>query len=424
MIREKTGDNMAPVAATRTMDKRRIAVVSPFLDPRYGTESRVLECLARLGEEYEFHVYSSRIEGLDPGRITWHRVPEMPGPHLVKYLWWLAANHVWRWWDRHVRGLRCEMTYTPGINCLDADLVTVHIVFAEYVARAADDLSFRRAPVRGWPRLLHRRLYYRLIVALERVIYSRKSQRLLVISRKTAQDLARHYGRSEPLPVVYHGLNLARFNPRQRVELRPMARRDLNLPDEHFAILLVGNDWVKKGLVYLIEALGRLADPNVCLLVAGRDDPAPYQLLLRRNGLEGRVVFLPIRHDVESYYAAADVYVGPSLEDAFALPPAEAMACGLPVIASRLAGVSEVITHGEDGLILEDPRDSATLARLISQLRDQPEFRCRLGQQAARTAQQYTWENNVARMREMFEEILRDKVQAAGHTVPREDPLR
>ena len=59
---------------------------------------------------------------------------------------------------------------------------------------------------------------------------------------------------------------------------------------------------------------------------------------------------LPPRKDVEFYYAAADVYAGPSLQDSYAMPPAEAMACGLPVIVSASAGVSEIVTSGKDRL--------------------------------------------------------------------------
>jgi UDP-glucose:(heptosyl)LPS alpha-1,3-glucosyltransferase len=110
---------------------------------------------------------------------------------------------------------------------------------------------------------------------------------------------------------------------------------------------------------------------------------------------------------VETYYAAADAYVGPSLDDAFAQPPAEAMACGLPVITSRTNGGSEIITHGCDGLILEDPSDFNRLAEMIRALLTDPVLRNSLGTAAAETARQYTWERNAARMRELFEMAAR-----------------
>src|SRR6202044_3390442 len=104
------------------------------------------------------------------------------------------------------------------------------------------------------------------------------------------------------------------------------------------------------------------------------------------QALEGRMRILPPRRDVEFYYAAADAYVGPSLEDTFALPPAEAMASGLPTIVSAVNGTSEIITDGVDGMILDDPRNVAGLTALVRRLHDDESFRLRLGRTAAETA--------------------------------------
>jgi glycosyltransferase involved in cell wall biosynthesis len=145
------------------------------------------------------------------------------------------------------------------------------------------------------------------------------------------------------------------------------------------------------------------------VLVAGRDDPAPFAAEIDRLGLAGRVSFLPPRPDVEFFYAAADAYVGSSLDDAFAQPPAEAMACGLPVITSRNNGGAEIIVHGENGLILEDPADAKTLAGWIAQLLDDPAMCCRLGEAAVKTADGLTWEQNARQMSELFERAARSK---------------
>jgi UDP-glucose:(heptosyl)LPS alpha-1,3-glucosyltransferase len=199
------------------------------------------------------------------------------------------------------------------------------------------------------------------------------------------------------------------FNPAVRERLRLSARRNLGLPDEAFVLLLVGNDWKKKGLSCLLEALRRSGDPRLWLLVVGRDDPAPFEAALAMDGLGHRIRFLPPRPDVEFYYAAADCYVAPSLEDAFALPVAEAMACGLPVIVSSHAGASEIVTDGADGLILKDPRDPEELAALIRRLSGDPELRERLGGNAVRTARNYTWEQNAAALDAIFREAIRSR---------------
>jgi len=391
------------------MPTTRIAIVSPFIDKRHGTERRIAEWISRLPREYEIHIYSQRVEDLDLTRMRWHRIPRIPGPHLINFLWWFAANHVWRWCDVHLRGLRHDVVYTAGTNCMNADLVSVHIVFAEFFRQVEPELKLSGNPLRFWPRLLHRRLYYRLIIFLERRIYSNLNTGLILIARKTAADLKHFYGRDDTLPVVYIGLDHQIFNTESRLRNRAQVREQLGVADDKFALLLVGNDWKKKGLVALIESLALLRDLPVVLLVAGKDDQTPYEARIRELGLQGRVAFLPSRADVQWYYAAADTYVGPSLEDTFAQPPAEAMACGLPVITSATNGTAEIMTDGVDGLIVQDPSDVAGLAARIRRLYDEPALRQSLGLQASLTAQKYTWDRNGEQIRAIFAEALSRK---------------
>ena len=113
--------------------KPRVAVVSPFLGKSYGTERTVIEWLNHLPDAFEIHIYSQNVTDLDPDRFIWHRIPTLPGPHLLNFAWWFAANHIWRGLDSSLRRLRYDLIYSPGINCFDADVISVHIVFAEYL---------------------------------------------------------------------------------------------------------------------------------------------------------------------------------------------------------------------------------------------------------------------------------------------------
>jgi UDP-glucose:(heptosyl)LPS alpha-1,3-glucosyltransferase len=387
----------------------RVAVVSPFIDKRHGTERRIAEWITRLQQDYEIHIYSQRVEDVNLARMTWHRIPQIPGPHLIKFLWWLLANHLWRWWDAHFRGIRCQLVYTAGTNCWDADLISVHIVFAEFIRMAEPELSLLANPIRFWPRLFHRRLYYRLVIFLERRMYTNPKTGLILIAKKTAADLSRHYGIDGSLPVVYIGLDHLIFNREWRLRNRAEVRSQLGFGDKTFVLVLVGNDWKKKGLVALIEALALLKELPLVLVVAGKDDPAPYQKRIRELGLQGNVLFRPSRADVQWFYAAADVYVGPSLEDTFAQPPAEAMACGLPVITTATNGTAEIMTDGVDGLVLEDPNDVEELAAKIRSLYGDPVLRAHLSEQAEQTSQAYTWDRNGEEMRAIFAGALQRK---------------
>jgi UDP-glucose:(heptosyl)LPS alpha-1,3-glucosyltransferase len=167
----------------------------------------------------------------------------------------------------------------------------------------------------------------------------------------------------------------------------------------------------------LLDALTQIRDLPVNLIIVSREDSTPCQRLIAERRLEDQVKFVPPRNDIEFYYSAADTYVGPSLEDTFAQPPAEAMACGLPVIVSSANGTSEIVTHGKDGLILTDATDSLTLAAMIRDLYMNPGFRDQLGSQAARTALEYTWERNGRELVEIFREILGRKAGTSAQTI-------
>ncbi|MFZ0820065.1 MAG: glycosyltransferase family 4 protein [Candidatus Acidiferrales bacterium] len=390
---------------TPTPDRPRIAVISPFIDKRHGTERCIAEQIERLAKNYEIHLYSSRVEDLDLSRITWHRIWIPPGPHLFSYIWWLFANRFHRWWRR----LRPDLIYSPGINCLDADLIGVHMLFESFRLQMRSELSLRKNPVLSWPVLIHRRIYYKFLGLLESRVYSDENVELVTVSEKTARETKELYGRREDLTVIYHGLDTARFAPARRLVLRPASRAALKLADDEFAILLIGNDLKKKGFTCLLEAVGKIANPKIRLLIVGDDSPVSYQELIRMLRLTEQVKLLPMRHDVEFYYAAADVYAGPSIEDTYSMPPAEAMACGLPAITSRAAGVSEIVHHGVDGMILEDPKDSKTLSGWLARFMNDPNFRAQMGKAAAVTAAQYTWDENARQLQRVIEKLVSGK---------------
>jgi glycosyltransferase involved in cell wall biosynthesis len=399
----------------------RIAVITPFLDRRHGTERCVIEQLERLSADSgtEIHLYAQHVEELHgvarykPGdraesgtRLYWHEVPGIPGPHLLQYIFWFFANAACRSRDAKFRGLKYDLTYSPGINARHADAITVHIVFHAFYRQVISELSFRRTPVKDWPRLTHRKLYYRLIMALEKRVYKRPNVSLAAVSALVAQQLESYFQRKD-VRVIRNGVDADFFSPTQRLARRADARREFGLAPADFALLLIGNDWKKKGLDGLLQALSLIDALPWRLLVVGSDARGPYEKIIRDRNILDRVFFLTLSPDVMQFYAAADAYVGPSLEDAYGLPILEAMACGLPVIASSKAGASEIIQDGTNGVILRDPQDIQELSTKIRSLVENREQCISLGEQASFTAQQHSWSANAQATREWLEMVFR-----------------
>jgi hypothetical protein len=142
----------------------------------------------------------------------------------LKFIWWFLANHAVRWMDARSGRFVPDILYSPGVNCLDADVIAVLIVFAEFYARVRRRLTFPASSLQSWPLLLHRRLYYQLIMWLENRIYRREKTVLIGLSQKVTQDLQRFYQKRSNLRALYHGVDSGQFSPQVRENLRAAPR--------------------------------------------------------------------------------------------------------------------------------------------------------------------------------------------------------
>ena len=191
---------------------------------------------------------ASAVSPNEPGIIRWHQVSSIPGPHLLKYLWWFFANYWQRRRDKRSGRVRPDLVYSPGINCPDADVIVVHIVFHEFYERVRSGLALHRLPVLTWPRVVHRKLYYKLVMFLERKIYGNPRVRLVAVSSLVAAQLKSHFPpcrTSRSFPMLWIRSDL----PRGREwEKRDASRQSLSYAERDFVLLLIGNDWKTKGL--------------------------------------------------------------------------------------------------------------------------------------------------------------------------------
>jgi glycosyltransferase involved in cell wall biosynthesis len=384
----------------------RLAVVSPFVDRRHGTERALAELLERLARDYgcEIHLYAQRVEDLtvsDPqsarstraGAIFWHKVPSIPGPHVAQFLVWMFLNGFLRRWHTGFGRASYDLVLSPGINCLHPDVVIVHALFhrLKQLAREENDDSIA---VAGFFRRVHRRIYYGLLTALERRIYTDPKVVLAAVSKRTA-GLLKEYFHREDVCVIPNAVDTKHFSVAARLARRAEARRKRGFRDEDFVLLLIGNDWRNKGLPTVLEAMAALPGLPVRLLVVGNDNAEPFHARAAQLGVQDRCRWERSSPDVLDFYAATDVYVSPSREDSFGLPVAEAMACGLPSITSAYAGVADYIHDGVDGFVLREPRNAQALAQLMERIHSEPELRRKVGETASQTALAWHWDRNA-----------------------------
>jgi glycosyltransferase involved in cell wall biosynthesis len=248
-------------------------------------------------------------------------------------------------------------------------------------------------------RKVKRTLYFPLFMQ-ERV--ARRLDRIVTVSEASRREIERYFGIPEKqVAVVYNGTDAERFRP------VPGTPKEADL-------LFVGRtEDRKKGVGTLLEALA-LLPPHVKLkVVDGRiPDDGLVMRFVRRHGLEERVILHRERmlevDELVRQYSTARVAVVPSFFEGFGFPASEAMACGLPVIATAAGALPEVIgTDGSAGRLVP-PRDPAALAAAIREVLSEPERAERMGRAArARVERVFRWSDAAARLVEVFEETRR-----------------
>jgi len=192
--------------------------------------------------------------------------------------------------------------------------------------------------------------------------------------------------------IIPNGIRLQAFEKISRAA----ARRDLDIGEMVKIVLFVGRLDPIKGLKYLIEAMPAIkeVEPEVRLLLVG-DGPERRELerLANKLGLSECVIFVGrVSEDrVPTYMVASDVFVLPSLSEGFGIVNLEAMAAGLPIVATSVGGVPSLVAEGINGFLV-DPGNAAQIASRVSLLLGDPRLRHFMSTNNQEKVQRYTWD--------------------------------
>lgn len=260
---------------------------------------------------------------------------------------------------------RCDI-YHPHAGIAAAAVAHGHLkyegAFQQVVSRVATRLNRRR----------------QRFAEVERTLLTGdKPPMVLCLSNYVRRSLAEHYTLPDSrLATLFNAIDLARFDPAARPEARAAERQRLGIDPHKIVALLLANDFERKGLREAIRATAKVRDARLTLLVAGKQIPKPYRALATKEGVE-QIVFAGSTTDPAALYQAADFFLLPTRHDPCSLVVLEALAMGLPVISTVHNGACEIMTDGQEGLVLADPADIITLADAIRTMLD-PDRRARM----------------------------------------------
>lgn len=252
-------------------------------------------------------------------------------------------------------------------------MVTAHRCMAAYL-RSVSSISLRH------------RLSLRIMLDAESRFYRNYDGAVIAISRQIADELQEFYGVRGPITIIPHGVDSDRFKSTNRQAYRTATRQELGIKNDETVALYVGD--LTKAHVHLKE-LSRAA-PDIQLVIVSPSKSYHWSA--------PNVRFIPLSKQIERFYAAADVFVFPSVNDPFGMVLLEAMAAGLPVFSSDRAGAAELIDTGRDGFVSSlDDWVEATAAGL----RNRDSLRA-VGRAAEQTARRHDWSTVVREVEQVY----------------------
>ena len=232
----------------------------------------------------------------------------------------------------------------------------------------------------------------------------------IVAATRHEQQLLRQIYRvpAERITVIPLGVNLDRFAPADRAA----ARAELGIGDEERILLAIGRIQPLKGLDILIRSLAEVTDRDgISLWIIGGDDRAADEIsrlraLAEEFSVASMVRFVgPVEHEaLPDYYNAADVVVMPSFYESFGLVAVEAMASGVPVVASRVGGLSSTVSDGRTGYLIPW-RCPEPFAEKIELLLRNEQLRSSLGSAAVDRMQMYSWPEISRQLCALYEDL-------------------
>jgi len=293
-----------------------------------------------------------------------------------------------------------DVVHVEGTSAYAGDLVTVHAVrpaeMEHYFAKVEPGTRLRRALS---ARVL--RPQSGVVLGIERRLFAEQPF-CITPTRGIKDDLARVYGLPGDLvEVIPYPIDVER--PTDEGRERARVRAEQGTAGDRLVVLFVGDDFGRKGLATAIESIARSGSQPELWVVGGGPAEA-YRELAGRLGVGERVRFFGRRPpgELASWYAAADVVVLPSRQDAWGLSIVEAMAAGRVAVASEYTGSHETVEHGLTGYVVAREGSADEIAALLDGPLSDPQLRAAVGERASQAVRRFSFESIYPRLREAY----------------------
>ena len=358
----------------------KIALIHKRLDLRGGTERvfcRTAEGLRDRG--HEVHLFCGSYSLPAPEGTFAHRVSHLPFPRTAALLSFAVVAP--RAAERH----GCDVVVSFN-RIMRQDIFRSgggpHRAFLKKMMRESGPWR------RWWYRIS---LYHRSVLAVEkRQLSPGGCRKVITVSEQGKREMIECYQLpADRVVVIHNGVDHARFRPELRHTEGKKTRQELGIPCDSQVVLFVGTGFKRKGLDRLLPLWSLPEFKALYLLVVGDDAKLRHY---RQRFKQPTILFLGAKENVERYYAAADVFVLPSTQEAFGNAVLEALAAGLPVVTVPEVGATDRIEGVLKEGMLVDRNDPAEMKEKILRMLNKDSWH-RLSEAARRVSEKYSWDN-------------------------------
>jgi len=357
---------------------------------RGGAEEKTLNVIYALKDKYDFYLsYGAGFEEAQARKLRDNGIKTRKFSLLRHYDPFSIFFSVFQMY-RYIKKYRFQIVHTHSTEAGVAGRIAAYLAGAPIIIHTIHGTPFtkgRNPLLRGFLLLWER--------AMAKVTTKFESNADVI----TEQFLGKGVGKEDQYITIYSGVDVEKIK-----DARPV---DLNIPSDHFKVLMAGRLAKGKGFEELIQAAKKVTkrEEKISFLIAGEGSLEwKIKKSIRDNGLEDHFLLLGYRDDLHRVMKAADLFVLPSHAEGTPRAITEAMAAGLPVIATRVGGIPEQIEDGKNGLLIESKNPDQLAAAILGLMNDR-ELRLQMRREGYERVQRFSLSRTLQDMDILYNKL-------------------
>lgn len=385
----------------------KIAYIVRHYNKRGGISRYVAELAEWFSKEHDVHVFTSSWEDVNSDKIQFHKVPITSFEYLknrkkyaLNLLFEVASFR--RNTEKTIKEYKFDIIHTLGDYSGYCDVYTAQSCHRAWLKIAQNQTK----SIIGKLKKSTFNPLHRIILGPEDHIIN-SCKMIISVSNGVKNEILDNYKVPEnKIIVLPNGVNIEKFSTQNKDKYRKDIREQYGLNENDFVMIFPAHQFERKGLEYIFKAMNNLNDNNLHLLIVGRDSSSTYNSMAKNLGIEKQILFTGETPFIERLYAASDIMIFPTIYEPFGLVVTEAMASGLPVIVSKIAGAAEIMNDRKDGILLKDYADINEITKAILFCKRNTGAMAELGKEARKTAEKYSWDYVANKTYIIYQQIV------------------